>query len=68
MNLLAGLLALLFAGSFAPGTAVAQTADDYHPFLSDRFNIGIGIFYPNKSFKIRVDGSAPEEESISTKP
>lgn len=45
-----------------PATATAQTADDYHPFLSDRFNIGIGIFYPSKSFEIRVDGSAPEEE------
>ena len=43
-------------------SAVAQSDDDFHPFLSDNFNVSIGGFWPNKSFKLRVDGSAPEEE------
>lgn len=42
--------------------AVAQSGDEYHPFLSDRFNIGIGLYYPTKSLTLRVDGSAPEDE------
>jgi hypothetical protein len=62
MELSTALLCVFFAGSFVPGTASAQTANDYHPFLSDRFNIGLGIYYPKKRFKVRVDGSAPEEE------
>jgi len=27
-----------------PATASAQEAGDYHPFLSDKFHIGVGIF------------------------
>ena len=45
-----------------PITSSAQTAGDYHPFLSDRFNIGVGIFFPRKNFNLRVDGRNPEEE------
>ena len=51
------ILTLLIA---AP--ARAQSAEEYHPFLSDKFHLGIGFYYPNKSLKLRVDGSAPEEE------
>jgi len=31
----------------------------YHPFLTDKFNIGLGIFSPQKSFELQVDGSDP---------
>ena len=47
---------------FCPAASFAQTTDDFHPFLSDRFNITAGVFFPHKSFKIRVDGRDPEEE------
>jgi hypothetical protein len=46
----------------APLTVSAQETGDYHPFLTDKFNIGIGVFSPNKSFGIQVDGSDPGEE------
>ena len=52
----------ILCASFCPAASFAQTADDYHPFLSDRFNLGVGVYFPRKSLKIRVDGSHPEEE------
>lgn len=54
---------LVFTGfAFFSVSAAAQSDDDFHPFLSDRFNASIGGFWPTKSFRLRVDGSAPEEE------
>jgi hypothetical protein len=47
------------------GAAIAQESDDspaYHPFLSGRFHLGIGGFWPDKSLKMSVDGSDPAEE------
>jgi hypothetical protein len=44
------------------GTVAAQTAEDYHPFLTDKFNIHLGIFWPDKEYTVQVDGSAPDEE------
>ena len=44
------------------GVATAQSssnADNYHPFLSDTFNLGIGAFGPQKNFKLQVDGTTP---------
>jgi hypothetical protein len=45
-------------------SVLAQNSEPtgYHPFLSDRFNLGIGGFWPDKSFEIRVDGSDPGED------
>ena len=46
-------------------TAIAQEVDNsarYHPFLTDKFHLGIGGFWPTKSVDIRVDGSVPGEE------
>jgi hypothetical protein len=40
----------------------AQTAEDYHPFLTDKFNLSFGIFWPSKDITLRVDGSDPDEE------
>jgi len=40
----------------------AQTEDDYHPFLSDKFNIDVGLFWPKTNYVVRVDGSDPEED------
>ena len=44
-----------------PASASAQETGDYHPFLSSKFQIGVGVFAPKKSFEIQVDGSNPEE-------
>jgi hypothetical protein len=52
----------LFIALLPSGSAVAQDSDLYHPFLSDRFNLGVGAFWPSKELTLRVDGSAPEEE------
>ncbi len=51
----------IFLTSLASPVA-AQTADDYHPFLSDTFNLGIGAFWPKIDLDLQVDGSNPDEE------
>lgn len=45
------------------GHAIAQdeSASAYHPMLSDRFSLGIGLFRPSKDFVLRVDGQVPGE-------
>lgn len=40
----------------------AQQTEDYHPFLSNKFSLGVGAYFPDKDFNIRVDGSVPDEE------
>lgn len=52
------LLGLLII-AVMPTTASAQSDGDYHPFLSNKFQIGIGVFAPKKSFQIQVDGEDP---------
>jgi len=54
-------LPALFASLFS-NSIVAQTSDDFHPFLSDKFNLEVGIFFPQIDFTARVDGSHPEDE------
>ena len=54
---LLALFTTLFSNSVA-----AQTSDDYHPFLSDKFNLELGAFFPQIDFTARADGSLPEEE------
>ncbi len=54
------LLALLLANAvMAQGSKIT---DNYHPFLSDTFNLGIGAFNTRKNFEIQVDGSAPGDD------
>ena len=31
-------------------TVVAQTGEDYHPFLTDKFNVGVDGTLPEKEF------------------
>jgi len=54
--ILISVLSTLFLNS-----ATAQTSDDYHPFLSDRFNLEVGAFFPQIDFAARVDGSHPDD-------
>lgn len=42
--------------------ALAQTAEDYHPLLSDKFSLGLGAFWPKIDFDLAVNGSAPEDD------
>lgn len=55
------LLIALIAGLFSNPLA-AQTADDYHPFLTNKFNLEIGVYLPGVGLDLRVDGSNPDEE------
>jgi hypothetical protein len=62
MNLTTRLLVSAFLLSAISNSAFAQSADDYHPFLSDKFNLGIGAFWPSINLDLQVDGSVPEDE------
>jgi len=62
MNTLLKLVTVTLIFTFFAGPAMAQVAEDYHPFLSDKFNIQLGIFWPDKEYTVRVDGSLPGEE------
>ena len=62
MKALTRLMILTIFLTSLSGTVAAQTADDYHPFLSDKFNLEIGAFWPQIDFTARVDGSHPDEE------
>jgi len=53
----AGLALVLLA--LAPMAAIAEDTWDVHPYLSDKFTVGLGVFFPDRSFKIGVDASAP---------
>lgn len=42
--------------------AAAQTSDDFHPYLSNTFNLEVGLFWPAINYTLQVDGTVPEEE------
>ena len=48
-SVIPALFGILFF-AVVPASASAQETGDYHPFLSDKFHIGVGIFAPQKSF------------------
>ena len=45
-------------------SVVASDSTDYHPFLSDQFNIDLGVFLSNSDFKIKVNGQSPDVDTI----
>ena len=45
-----------------PAPVAAQETDQYHPFLSDRFQLALGVFSRNQGFRFGADGLVPEEE------
>ena len=55
------LVAILVA-AFLPASALAQSTASSHPALSSKFYVSAGAFFPDKNFKIRVDGTVPGEE------
>lgn len=52
-----GLALVLMA--LAPTSAIAEDDWDIHPYLSDKFNVGFGVYFPERSFTIGVDASVP---------
>jgi hypothetical protein len=62
MKVLTRMLITAVLFSAFSSIAMAQSSDDYHPFLSDKFHLGVGVFWPKINFDVRVDGSDPEEE------
>lgn len=41
---------------------LAQTADDYHPLLTSKFSLGVGVFWPAIDYTLQIDGSLPNDE------
>lgn len=42
----------------------AQTNDSFkaHPMMTDKFEVSFGLFFPEESFKLKVNGENPEDE------
>lgn len=60
-NLIQIIILMLFS-TLLTSPVTAQTTEEYHPFLTDKFNLQLGIFWPNKDYTFRVDGTVPGEE------
>jgi len=56
----------IFLLMFLTATSVSvQSADNsagYHPFLTNKFRLGVGVFTPLKRIKIQVDGTEPNSD------
>ncbi len=53
-------LALLLLSISIP--VLAQASDDYHPLLTKKFHLAVGVYWPAIDYTLRVDGTVPEEE------
>ena len=62
MKALTHLAVITLAAALFSGPVAAQVEEDRHPFLTDKFNIGIGIFWPKKDITLQVDGVVPGED------
>lgn len=59
---LPALLCLFGLLSASPVLAQDPPDREFHPLFSSSFVVNIGLFHPDKEFKIRVDGQVPGEE------
>jgi hypothetical protein len=62
MKLINTCLTTLFVLTLSTGSAIAQDSDSsrkYHPFLSENFHIGLGVFRPTKKRSLGVDTTVP---------
>lgn len=57
----AGLALALIA--LAPTAAIAQDTWEVHPYLSDQFIVGLGVFFPERGLTVGVDASVPVIDS-----
>lgn len=39
-----------------------QSEPDKNPILTDKYQFGVGVFFPSKDFQLKVDGSTPNDE------
>ncbi len=62
MKISTPLIAMLFLSILLSLPIQAQTADEQHPLLTDKYSIGIGAFIQDKDIKLRVDGRTPHRE------
>jgi hypothetical protein len=46
MKITLELLAISFITACLSSPVAAQQAGDYHPFLTNKFNLGVGAYYP----------------------
>ena len=56
------LFGLLLIGYSAPG--YSEEAGKVHPYLSETFFIDVGIFFPDRTFGVAVDGSLGEDHDL----
>jgi hypothetical protein len=56
------LLGLFLSSLLYSSPLFAQSGDDRHPMLRDKFTVGLGAFINQKNVKFRVDGSVPGED------
>jgi hypothetical protein len=56
------LLCLIIAGEACPQLAAEQS--EHHPYLTDTFSIDLGVYFPDRKLRIRVDSptGGPGEE------
>jgi hypothetical protein len=55
--------------SLSAGVASAQdsdSADKYHPYLSDNFNVSLGVFRPRKKVTIGLNNGTEVSEEFGT--
>jgi hypothetical protein len=58
MKLINTCLTTMFVLALSTGSAIAQDSDSsrkYHPFLSDKFRIGVGVYLPDKTTTLGAD-------------
>ncbi len=59
LQISACLLMFLISGAVS---AQGSGRSGYHPLMSNKFNLGIGVYSPQKKFELRVDGSVPGDD------
>jgi len=40
----------------------AQETSNVHPYLTEKFFLDLGVFFPDRKFRLRVNGSSPAED------
>ena len=56
------LFCLLFLGYSATG--FSEEAGTAHPYLTEKFFVDVGIFFPDRTFGVSVDGSLGEDHDL----
>ncbi len=57
-----GVHFLVLLMSLAATNAWAQSSEDYHPFLTDKYQLQVGLFAPSMNFDIQASGRVPGDD------